>query len=78
MLEVLLNLLRYYRIYRPEMIARYFSKPPAGGKKAGDAAPPPPPPWPADDVLSTMPNPEAVPIGPTPPMTREWKAKKQR
>jgi len=77
-LGVFLNLLRYYRIYRPEMIARYFSKPPAGEKKAGDAAPPPPPPGPADNVLSTPPNPEAVPIGPTPPMTRGWKPKKQR
>ena len=60
------------------MIVRYFSIPPAGWKNAGDAAPPPPPPGPADNVLSTPPNPEAVPIGPTPPMTREYKPKKQR
>ena len=64
--RVFLNLLQYYRIYRPEMFARYFPKPPAGGKKAGDAVPPPPPSGPADNVLSTPPNPEAVPIGPPP------------
>jgi hypothetical protein len=66
--RVFLNLLQYYRIYRPEMFARYFPKPPAGGKKADDAAPPPPPSGPADNVLSTPPNPEAAPIeSPRPP-----------
>ena len=65
--RVFLNLLQYYRIYRPEMFARYFPKPPEGGKKADDAVPPPPPAGPADNVLSTPPNPEAAPIEPPPP-----------
>ena len=65
--RVFLNLLQYYRIYRPEMFARYFPKPPAGGKKAVDAAPPPPPAAPADNVLPPPPTPEAVPTGPPPP-----------
>ncbi|MBP2685068.1 MAG: Lytic transglycosylase catalytic, partial [Deltaproteobacteria bacterium] len=47
--RVFLNLLQYYRIYRPEMFARYFPKPPAGGKTADDAASPPPPAGPADN-----------------------------
>lgn len=64
--RVFLNLLQYYRIYRPEMFARYFPRPPAGGRPAGDAAPPPPPAGPADNVLSTPPSPEAAPIGPPP------------
>ena len=65
--RVFLNLLQYYRIYRPEMFARYFPKPPAGGKKAVDAVPPPPPAGPADNVLSTPPTPEAAPTEPPPP-----------
>ena len=65
--RVFLNLLQYYRIYRPEMFARYFPKPPAGGKPADDAVPPPPPPAPADNVLSTTPTPEAAPTEPPPP-----------
>jgi tetratricopeptide (TPR) repeat protein len=65
--RVFLNLLQYYRIYRPEMFARYFPKPPAGGKKAVDAVPPPPPAAPADNVLSTTPTPEAAPTEPPPP-----------
>jgi len=65
--RVFLNLLQYYRIYRPEMFARYFPKPPAGGKKAADAVPPPPPAGPADNVLSTPPTPEAAPTEPPPP-----------
>ena len=64
--RVFLNLLQYYRIYRPEMFARYFPKPPAGGKTADDAAPPPPPAGPADNVLSTPPTPEADPTEPPP------------
>jgi tetratricopeptide (TPR) repeat protein len=66
--RVFLNLLQYYRIYRPEMFARYFPKPAATGKPAGDGGPPPPPAGPADNVLSTPPNPEAAPIEPPPPM----------
>lgn len=65
--RVFLNLLQYYRIYRPEMFARYFPKPPAGGRKAVDAVPPQPPAGPADNVLSTPPTPEAAPTGLTPP-----------
>ena len=64
--RVFLNLLQYYRIYRPEMFARYFPKPPAGEKKAVDAVPPPPPAAPADNVLSTTPTPEAAPTEPPP------------
>ena len=64
--RVFFNLLQYYRIYRPEMFARYFPKPPAGGKQADDAVPPPPPAAPADNVLSTPPTPEAAPTAPTP------------
>ena len=64
--RVFLNLLQYYRIYRPEMFARYFPKPPAGGKTADDAASPPPPAGPADNVLSTPPTPEADPTEPPP------------
>ncbi|HEY5460715.1 MAG TPA: transglycosylase SLT domain-containing protein [Deferrimonas sp.] len=65
--RVFLNLLQYYRIYRPEMFVRYFPMPPAGGKKAVDAVPPQPPAAPADNVLSPPPTPEAVPIEPPPP-----------
>ena len=65
--RVFLNLLQYYRIYRPEMFARYFPKPPAEAKTAADAAPPPPPAAPADNVLSPPPTPEAVPTEPPPP-----------
>ena len=65
--RVFLNLLQYYRIYRPEMFARYFPKPPAGEKKAVDAVPPPPPAAPADNVLSTPPTPGAAPTAPPPP-----------
>ena len=64
--RVFLNLLQYYRIYRPEMFARYFPKPPAGVKKAVDAVPPPTPAGPADNVLSPPPTPEAAPIEPPP------------
>lgn len=65
--RVFLNLLQYYRIYRPEMFGRYFPRPPATGKPAGDGVPPPPPAGPADNVLSTPPTPEAAPIEPPPP-----------
>lgn len=65
--RVFLNLLQYYRIYRPEMFARYFPRPPTGGTPAVDAAPPPPPAGPADNVLSTPPTPEAAPTEPPPP-----------
>ena len=65
--RVFLNLLQYYRIYRPEMFVRYFPMPPVGGKKAVDAAPPRPPAAPADNVLSPPPTPGAVPIEPPPP-----------
>jgi hypothetical protein len=66
--RVFLNLLQYYRIYRPETFARYFPRPPAGGTPAVDAVPPPPPAGPADNVLSTTPTPEAAPIEPQTPL----------
>jgi hypothetical protein len=65
--RVFLNLLQYYRIYRPETFARFFPRPPAEAKTADDAAPNPPPGAPADNVPSTTPTPEAVPIEPPPP-----------
>ena len=65
--RVFLNLLQYYRIYRPEMFARYFPRPPAEARKATDAGPSPPPAAPADNVLSTTPTPGAAPTGPPPP-----------
>lgn len=67
---VFLNLLQYYRIYRPEMFARYFPKPPAEVKKEADAAPLPPPAAPDDNVLSPPPTREPFPSGrplPIPP-----------
>jgi len=65
--RVFLNLLQYYRIYRPEMFSRYFPRPPAAGKKAVDAVPPPPLAGTADNILSTTPTPEAAPTEPPPP-----------
>ncbi|HEX7519783.1 MAG TPA: lytic transglycosylase domain-containing protein, partial [Candidatus Deferrimicrobium sp.] len=65
--RVFLNLLQYYRIYRPEMFARYFPKPPATGKPAGDALPLPASAGPADNVLSTPPTPEVDPTELPPP-----------
>ncbi len=65
--RVFLNLLQYYRIYRPAMFARYFPKPPAGASPAADASPPRPNEAPADNVLSPPPTPEAAPTGPPPP-----------
>jgi len=64
---VFLNLLQYYRIYRPERFARFFPKPPAEVRKEVDAAPLPLPAGPADNVLSPPPTPEASPSGPPPP-----------
>jgi hypothetical protein len=65
--RVFLNLLQYYRIYRPETFARYFPTPPAEVKKEADAEPPPPPAVSADNVLSPPPTPEAAPTEPPPP-----------
>jgi hypothetical protein len=65
-LRVFLNLLQYYRIYRPEMFARYFPKPPAGAMIEADAEPIPPPGAPVDNVLSPPPTPEAAPTEPPP------------
>jgi tetratricopeptide (TPR) repeat protein len=65
--RVFLNLLQYYRIYRPEMFARYFPKPPEEVKKEADVVPLPPTAAPADNVLSPTPRPEASPTGPPPP-----------
>jgi len=65
--RVFLNLLQYYRIYRPEMFARYFPRPPAEARREGDAEPLPPPGAPVDNVPSTPPAPEAAPTEPPPP-----------
>jgi len=65
--RVFLNLLQYYRIYRPEMFARYFPNAPTGGEPASGDAPPPPPGGSADNVLSTQPTPEGAPPDATPP-----------
>ena len=64
--RVFLNLLQYYRIYRPEMFARYFPSAPTEEPPAPDAASPPPPGSPADNVPSTPPTPEAVPYAAPP------------
>ena len=40
--RVFFNLLQYYRIYRPEMLARYFPSDPTGGGTAPDASASPP------------------------------------
>lgn len=66
--RVFLNLLQYYRIYRPEMFARYFPSAPTGAPPVPDGSPPPPPAGPADNVLSTPPTPEVFPTG-GPPST---------
>jgi hypothetical protein len=65
--RVFLNLLQYYRIYRPAMFALYFPSAPTGEPPVPDAASTPPPGAPADNVLSTPPIPEAVPYVPPPP-----------
>jgi len=59
--RVFLNLLQYYRIYRPEMFARYFPNAPIEETQAPDVLPLPPPAGPADNVLSTPPTPEDAP-----------------
>jgi hypothetical protein len=64
--RVFLNLVQYYRIYRPETFARYFPKPPAEAKIEADAEPFPPPGAPVDNVLSPPPTPEAAPTEPPP------------
>ena len=65
--RVFLNLLQYYRIYRPEMFARHFPSAPTGEPQAHGDASTPPPGNPADNVLSTPPTPEAVPYAQPPP-----------
>jgi tetratricopeptide (TPR) repeat protein len=65
--RVFLNLLQYYRIYRPEMFARYFPTAPTGAGPAPDDAPIPPPGDSVDNVLSTPPTPGGVPSDAPPP-----------
>lgn len=65
--RVFLNLLQYYRIYRPEMFDRYFPMSPAAATPAGDASPPRRPAVLADNVLSTTPTTAADPTAPPPP-----------
>jgi len=64
--RVFLNLLQYYRIYRPVMFSRYFPSAPTEGPPAHGAASTPPTGGPADNVLSTPPTPEAVPYASPP------------
>jgi len=49
--RVFLNLLQYYRIYRPEMFARYFPGAPAEAPPVPEAASPPATAVPVDNVL---------------------------
>lgn len=65
--KVFFNLLQYYRIYRPGMLARYLPTAPAAAPIAPDAAPIQPTPGSADNVPSTPPTPEAVPNAGPPP-----------
>jgi soluble lytic murein transglycosylase len=67
MRRVFLNLLQYYRIYRPAMFARYFPIVPTEEPPASGVASTPPPGEPADNVLSTPPTPEDVPYVSPPP-----------
>jgi tetratricopeptide (TPR) repeat protein len=64
--RVFLNLLQYYRIYRPEMFARHFPSAPAEATPVPDVSPPPETAGPADNVLSTPPTPEAAPTAAPP------------
>lgn len=59
--KVFLNLLQYYRIYRPAMYARYLPSAPTEGPKAPDAAPTPATGGSVDAALPTPPTPEADP-----------------
>jgi soluble lytic murein transglycosylase len=65
--KVFLNLLQYYRIYRPAMFARYLPSAPTEAPKAPDAGPTPGTAGPAADVPPTSPTPEADPNGGPPP-----------
>ncbi len=65
--RVFLNLLQYYRIYRPEMFVRYFPTAPREARQAPDALPLPEPPAPGDNVLSPPPMPGGVPTDAPPP-----------
>jgi len=65
--RVFLNLLQYYRIYRPAMFARYLPSAPTEARKAPDAGPTPPTSGSAGGAPSTRPTPEGDPNGePTP------------
>jgi soluble lytic murein transglycosylase len=61
--KVFLNLLQYYRIYRPEMYARYLPIVPTGGPQAAGAAPTPPTSGSADAVPLPPPTLEDEPSG---------------
>jgi len=65
--RIFLNLLQYYRIYRPEMFARYLPSAAAEAPKAPDAAPirtPPAAGAPAEPAPETAPSGEQPPTGP--------------
>ncbi|MBP2674480.1 MAG: Lytic transglycosylase catalytic, partial [Deltaproteobacteria bacterium] len=65
--RVFLNLLQYYRIYRPAMFARYQPSVSRETPKAPGAAPTPSPSGSAGSVLPPPPTPEAVPTAGPPP-----------
>ncbi len=65
--KVFLNLLQYYRIYRPEMFGRYLSSVPKEAPKAPDAGPIPATSGSAGAASSPPPTPEDAPNGELPP-----------
>jgi len=71
--RVFLNLLQYYRIYRPEMFALYFPIVPAEAPQAPGDAPTQPTAGAPDNVPSTPPTPEAVPSAALPPPVPDGK-----
>ena len=62
--RIFLNVLQYYRIYRPGMFARYFPSAPTVETPVPYVLPPPPSAAEADDVLSTPPTHEVDPTDP--------------
>ncbi len=65
--RVFFNLLQYYRIYRPEMFARYFPTVPADAPQVLDAASSPAPAGSPDNVSATPPTPAASQTAAPPP-----------
>jgi tetratricopeptide (TPR) repeat protein len=65
--RVFFNLLQYYRIYRPDMVARYLPTAPKEAPPAPGAAPTPAPSGSVDNVPSTPPTPGDAPTAAPPP-----------